>query len=536
MLQRSRSNRVLSHLQKIVVGLVLLLPLGSCSTQPASVSLSSGVARGFYNRLGEQIRESGQLTLGLRVQNQASQGSRENLQRLLNRQVDFALVQLDVASEAMREGKIQAVVILATEHIHVITHRDSGIRSFAELENRRVAIGAIGSGIRHTANQLLQASGFQVQANDSGFDAALNQLKARQIDAVLYVGSIGASEKLRQQFTVNPDLQLVPIQSSLINYLTIRDPGSYQPATIPAGAYQVRPANPVQDLATLSTATAVVTRPDISPQKVELLTWAILANSRKYSPFYPELQRGDARSLLQRGLFYIHPAAQKVFEQGDPRNAWMRYWQENSDLQAGIFILLSTSGVGLLLRHWQREHSKQLVSTTMQRLNELKDRMPEDTYKALERAEELSLEQRLMFLDGAVTAEVYNEVQQKTQMFVDQCQTLIDQERKKVILDTLLLLDDWQETLQTNPAEALQKLSQIKQQYREMLLADQVDIEAYIELVELTLLSLMTLTSRQMGDGERCKMQNAGRRMREWEMGDGRRENLPLPALPFPFS
>ncbi len=82
-------------------------------------------------------------------------------------------------------------------------------------------------------------------------------------------------------------------------------------------------------------------------------------------------------------------------------------------------------------------------------------------------------------------------MRQKTQTFADRCQNLLEQRRKRFVLDTLLLLDDWQASLQLDPQAALQKLNQIKQQYREMLLADQVDIKTYIELMEL--ISVMML-------------------------------------------
>ncbi|RCJ32901.1 hypothetical protein A6770_18420 [Nostoc minutum NIES-26] len=90
----------------------LVAMLSSCSFQPDSVTLSSGTAGGFYHRVGEQIGNT-KTTVGLKVRNLDSQGSYENLQRLLERKVDFALVQLDVANEAMRQGKVQAVAILA---------------------------------------------------------------------------------------------------------------------------------------------------------------------------------------------------------------------------------------------------------------------------------------------------------------------------------------------------------------------------------------------------------------------------------------
>jgi hypothetical protein len=68
-------------------------------------------------------------------------------------------------------------------------------------------------------------------------------------------------------------------------------------------------------------------------------------------------------------------------------------------------------------------------------------------------------------------------------------------------MDTLLGLDEWQATLQTDPEAALQKLSYIKQQYRDMLLSDQVDIDAYMELMQLTLISLMTLAPKSSHNG-----------------------------------
>lgn len=489
------SNSSPSLARGFVWGLALSA-LCSCSAQPQSVTLSSGIAGGYYSRLGQQIGSSATKTVGLGVHNLDSQGSRQNLQRLLERQVDFALVQLDVASQSMRLGQVQAVVILANEYIHVITQADSNLKTFADLQGKRVAIGTAGSGIRFTASQLIKAAGLSIRSDASGFDLALKKLKNRQVDAVIYVGSLGASEKLREQIAMNHALRIVQIQPSLVNYVTLREPGSYQPATIRIGTYNPSPAIPAADVPTLSTATVLATRPDVSRQKVGLLTWSILYTSRKYSQFYPELESGDARSLLQRGLFYMHPAAQEVFDQGDPRDAWLRYWQNNSDLQAGIFLLVGTSAAGLLLQRWRSVRSQKLVRTTLKRINELKALLPHNAQQALKGIEELSQEHRLRFIDGAVTTEVYEQVQQKTQMFAEQCRTLLDQQRKQFVLDTLLLLDEWQATLQTNPEAALEKLSQFKQQYREMLLSDQVDIQAYIELMELTLISIMTLVPK----------------------------------------
>lgn len=475
----------------------ILLSLSGCSRPPKTIAISSGTPSGYYNRLAEQIGSAAHRTANLQVQNLSSDGSQQNLKRLLDRQADFALVQLDVVSDAMRQGKVQAVALLANEPIHVITLKNIKARSLNDLEGKRVGVGSPGSGIRHTSEAILQASGLKVQKDSSNFDTAFQKLADRQLDAAIYVGTTGASEKLRQQLISNPSLQFLPIPPALINYLTSRDPGAYQTATIAEGTYSTRPEMPDRDTPTLATATVLVTRPDVNHETVGLLTWAILYNSRQFALFYPDLQTGEAKSLFQRGLFYIHPGAQDVYTQNaDPRGAWLRYIENNNDLQAGIVILLGTSTIGLLIQKWRRDRAKKLVTATLKRISELKELLPNNAQHALTGIEDLSQEHRLMFIEGTIMPDVYEQVRQKTQTFADQCRNVLEHQRKRFVLDTLLLLDDWQASLQVDPQAALQKLTQIKQQYREMLIADQMEIQAYIELMELTLISVMTLAPR----------------------------------------
>jgi uncharacterized protein len=493
-LRRVHSIRMSGVLLGVAIG---LFGLSGCTRSPKSISISSGTPNGFYSRLADQIGGSASQTVDLPVQNLTSEGSRQNLQRLLDRQTDFALVQLDVASEAMRQGKIQAVAMLANEPIHIIANKTAKIRSFSDLTNKRVGMGSEGSGIRFTSESLMKESKLTVRKDGSSFEQAFRKLAKRQLDAMIYVGSTGASEKLRKQLVSNSSFQLLSIPPEVMNYMTSRDPGSYQVAKIAGGTYSARPAIPNRDIQTLATATVLVTRPDVTNETVGLLTWSILYNSRQLTPFYPDLQMGEARSLLQQRLFYIHPGAQLVYAQNaDPRDAWLRYIENNSDLQAGIVILVGTSSIGLLIQLWRRDRSKKLVTATLKRIGELKTLLPHNAQQALAGIDELSQEHRLMFIEGAVTSEVYEQVRQKTQTFADQCRNVLEQQRKRFVLDTLLLLDDWQASLQVDPQAALKKLAQIKQQYRDMLIADQMDIQAYIELMELTLLSVMTLAPR----------------------------------------
>ncbi len=497
---------------------IALLPLaftGCNAPAPESLHLATGAPTGYYYRLGKQIEASSQETVKLDLTVRESQGSTDNLQQLLSGKVDFALVQLDVAKASLEAEQVEAIAVLAHEHVHVITR--TGVETsgqadkpvpkrLEDLKDRAIALGPLGSGVRFTADQILAATRLNTpkvmaQANASSLGDALDLLSsknnAKRPEAMFYVGRLGASDRLREAFLKDPNLTLLPLSPSLINYLSTQNPGIYQPATIPSGTYGVSPNIPDRDLTTLSTPTVLITRPDANPQAVRLITWSIIATARQYVPFYPELQAGEPEQLLRQGLFYLHPEATHVYEQGDPRLAWVRYWENNSDLQAGIFLLFGTSALGMLLQHWRRRRSQHLVNHTLQRISQISKTLIDDPQEALREIEELSQDNRLQFIAGNVPDEIYAQVQQKTQTFGDQCRSVLDTQRRTLVLDTLLLLDDWQETLQTDPDAALQKLSQIKQQYREMLLSHQVDIQAYMELMELTLMSVMTLAPKQ---------------------------------------
>ncbi|MEO1621552.1 MAG: TAXI family TRAP transporter solute-binding subunit, partial [Cyanobacteria bacterium J06632_3] len=447
-----------------------------------------------------------------------SKGSTENLKRLLAGEIDFALAQLDVAQAAMKSGDVKAISVLAQEHVHLIGHfPDEGVNGSADkvpgedtdeeatltdLVGQRVAIGAPGSGIRFTADQLLAAAWLspadgQISVNESGFSEALDLLKADEVDAAFYVGRLGASESVRGAFVDDPTLTLIPLSPSLVNFLATQSPGVYRAAVIPTGIYGVRPSIPDSKITTLTTPTVLITRPDVDEKAVRLMTWSIVDTARRYATFYPELQAGDPNVLLRQGLFYVHPSATQVYEEGDPRRAWIRYWENNSDLQAGLFLLVATSGIGVLLRRLRKRRSQHLINQTNTRISEISQTLRTRPQEALRSIEELDQDNRLQFIAGNVSDEVYNQLQQRTQSFTEQCNSIIETKRKEQILETLLLLDEWQETLQTDPDLALQKLGQIRQQYREMLLSNQVDIQAYMELVELTLISVMTLAPNQ---------------------------------------
>ncbi len=474
--------------QLIEIGGILLwaIALTSCTTQRHTLTLSSGANGGAYERIGRQIvnsaREVGKMSIH---SNYNSAGSQENLQRLLNQETDIALVQLDVASEAMKVGKVQAIAVLAHEYLHLITPSDSEIKTFRDLEGKRVTFGTPGSGIYFTAKRLFSATNLKIIEQELDFRQGFDRLKQKEIDALVYVGPLGSSKKVKAELTTPPTLKLVPMATSFINYLTIQFPESYQSATFPKGSYMPLSPIPDRDLPTISTAAALVTRPDVSKEKIALLTWSIISSSRQYSLFYPELANGNARSLLRSGLLYLHPGSLQAFNEGDPREIWIRYFEENQDLQAGVIIVIFTGVIGFLLRLWRQKRCRKLIRNSRLALSEISGCVETNPVQALKEVEELRQQHRLMLIEGNLPREAYEKLEDMTQVIAERCRNLQKKQRQQDIQDTIELINEWQNLSEVCQEKIRDKLKQSESKYRAMLLSNQIDLQTYIHLTQL---------------------------------------------------
>ncbi|MFC1708369.1 TAXI family TRAP transporter solute-binding subunit, partial [Planctomycetota bacterium] len=175
-----------------------------CLAAPASVTakdtfrLMTGPDGGTYQTLGDSLK--GQVIDGLRIDGIASNGSIGNLVMTSVGQADFCLTQGDAYGylsdeedykEAM--AKLQFVLPLYTEEVHVIVTKGSAIKKLADLKGKKVNIGAGASGSAITASIMLSFAGLEpeeltVLQLDSR--TALPHVAAGDIDATFVTGGI----------------------------------------------------------------------------------------------------------------------------------------------------------------------------------------------------------------------------------------------------------------------------------------------------------------------------------------------------------
>ena len=486
---------VLGRLWVLVIG-VSLTGLGGCGLSSQTVTMTSGQEGSAYQRISEQVKRSAEQVKDVQVEDRNdSRGSADNLRRVVEEDVMFALVQLDVVRPALREGKVQTLGILAREHFHLIARADSDLETILDLQGKRVAMGQEGSGTFFTAERLLSLASLEVVPEKLSFSQGRTALAAGEVEAIAYVGTIGMNDTVRSALEQSGEeselpLKLLRIPAPVANYITAKYPESYHQTVIPEGIYNPIQTQPPEDIPAIATGTALITGKKTDPTAIGLTTWAILSTARQYAVFYPELAEGDPRELLQRNSLYTAKPAQQVYDHGDPRNAWLRSIQENETIQEYALALMVTSAVGLLLGWWRQRRSSAVLRASKEAIAQLRATLEQEPQDTAEGIMQLLQQYRLMSLDGAISPDAYEQVSQKLGLLEEQARALLEGQRQQKIGDTVGLLDAVDSHLCESPEERRQAMNEIDRQYRTLLKSGEVDLSTYLQLRQLGILQL----------------------------------------------
>ncbi|RDJ99929.1 TAXI family TRAP transporter solute-binding subunit [Paraburkholderia lacunae] len=240
-------------LKRLLAGwLVLMLMSSFAVAEPTHYKIVTGPERGTYIQIGQDLSKWVAGPAGIDLEVMASKGSAENVQRMrFEPGVKLALVQSDVyqayidmanagnadAGTAIRP--LRLIMPLYDEEINVVVRSDSPLKTFAEIKDKSISIGLIGSGTAQSATTLYhlmfgQAIPEQNVQHLSNEDA-LAALIARKVDVAIIV--VGQPAKLFND--MNPDLlqQIRLLKVDPAAPETARAKQTYFPATIRASSY-----------------------------------------------------------------------------------------------------------------------------------------------------------------------------------------------------------------------------------------------------------------------------------------------------------
>jgi uncharacterized protein len=225
-------------MRSLMISTILLLGLGMPGAYAVETTIMTGKSTGTYIRIGQDIAGIAR-HFGLELAAAPSAGSLENIEAVIKRpNTQFGIVQSDVLDfvaafsddpELRKTAQqLRMVFPLYNEEVHLLARE--GINSLADLQGRRVAIGAPNSGTLLTSNLILANAEIDLAEEvELDPDEALPALRNGQIDAFFYVA--GAPARLFVQDVTEADkVHLVPItEPSVLS--------TYEHAVIHAGTY-----------------------------------------------------------------------------------------------------------------------------------------------------------------------------------------------------------------------------------------------------------------------------------------------------------
>ena len=278
--KRSHTHRyeVIRQIVIAIAVIVALLWTAFWLLQPAPqrrIVMASGNESGIYHQFARRYIEILRRE-GVRVEERMTEGAAENLKLLLDpaSRVDVAFLQGGVAELPAAHD----VVMLASLYYEPlwIFYRDSAtLEQINQLEGKRIAIGTPGSGTRAVVERILQANGLlaadgiargNTEVVAIGGADALKALKAREVDAALFVG--GAQTPTIQQAIRDPAIKLMSLARS--DAYPRRFPWISK-LTLPAGTIDLGLNLPDRDVQMLGTKAMLGARSGLHPALINLL-------------------------------------------------------------------------------------------------------------------------------------------------------------------------------------------------------------------------------------------------------------------------
>jgi TRAP transporter TAXI family solute receptor len=246
-------------------------------------------------------------------------GSVYNLDALRNGDLEFGIVQSDVAyaaykGEGVYTGKpfdeLRSVMILYPELVTIMVRADSGIHQVVDLAGRRINVGLVGSGAFATWGAIEAALGWKgkAQITDLPADAASQALCAGEIDANLFV--IGhPSVTVRKQLAACAT-SFVAVNGPQIDAL-VSDAPYLRKSSIPGALYGL-----AGDTPTISTDATVMTSSNEKPETVAIFAQALVAGIGDLRTRHPALAGLAVQEMVGGGgPVPLHPAADKVYKE-----------------------------------------------------------------------------------------------------------------------------------------------------------------------------------------------------------------------------
>jgi TRAP-type uncharacterized transport system substrate-binding protein len=264
------------HLFKGLVAILCILGISWLAldyfvpSPPSKITIATAFKGSTFEYFGQRYRER-LARARVKVELRETAGGVENLRLLQDPKsgVHIAFVTGDISDSSHAPGLLSLGPIF-TDPFWIFYSSTETINRLSQLKGKRIAVGAIGSGTRYSAEKILSKGGVNSETATllpfAGLDA-VSALKNGKVDAVWING--GPDSPAVQALLANPSVRLMDFQ--LAEAFTRIFPNLVR-VVLPKGVIEIDPPNPPNDVTLLGTTSRVLIRNDLHPAIVQLLS------------------------------------------------------------------------------------------------------------------------------------------------------------------------------------------------------------------------------------------------------------------------
>jgi TRAP transporter TAXI family solute receptor len=296
------------------------------------ISIGTGGPKGVYHAAGnaicamvkreEERRRTKDTGPGTRCFAPATGGSIYNLSQLSRHAFDFGIstsiwqyhAYHGTAPEKVKPYKnLRAVFSVHPEPMRIVAAKDSNIRRFRDLKNKRVNIGNPGSGQRAILEVLMKARGLSRDDFEAATELTTTEeskaLCDGEIDA--YITGMGVPNPRDTDVTETCGARIIALDSPIEKKLVAQTP-YYVFATIPQGTY----ATITEDVVTMGMVATLVTRAGVSEETVYHVVRSVMENIDEFRKQHPAFAHLDPQKMIKDGLSApLHPGALRYYQE-----------------------------------------------------------------------------------------------------------------------------------------------------------------------------------------------------------------------------
>lgn len=285
-----------------------------------AITVSTGVASGVYTRYGELLRRQLARDLPeLKVTLRASEGSVQNIARLVAGEADFTIATADAIAAYRRDGgpgagRLRACARLYDDYLQLVVPVSSSVSSMRELAGLRVGVGQDQSGVQLVTRELLAAAGLDmerdIEAVREGIHVMPSLLEEGRLDAFVWSG--GLPTQAVEELSGRMSVRLVPL-AELLPALHARGAQHthYRWGVVTPDAYPAISGTRVTE--SIAVANLLLTVVETDALLAEQLTASVIRGRDRIGAEVHAAQRVDVRSAIYTRPLELHEGARRYY-------------------------------------------------------------------------------------------------------------------------------------------------------------------------------------------------------------------------------